>query len=205
MTADASHYRYADKRSQEGKQADHSPQDVQEPWSFGNSGLTPSIMDPNSHTFNMFATSMPPYYTPTPGGTSLLYHHQAGDLHTPGLAIGLGTPLSLPTSATALHAGHHHEQALHSAHGHFSEHQQQQPFQHMHPYQMHNQTGFPPHQFTHHSSFEPFEGAVGESPVEDLGMDLNMHHHHHSSQMLFNSHSSHNMALAQVPHPTGDK
>ncbi|KAF4626399.1 hypothetical protein G7Y89_g11762 [Cudoniella acicularis] len=42
---------------------------------------------------------------PTPGGTNTLYHNQAGDLHTPGMGIGtgLGTSLSMPTSADGLH------------------------------------------------------------------------------------------------------
>ncbi|KAI0458240.1 CP2 transcription factor-domain-containing protein [Xylaria acuta] len=69
--------------------------------------FTPSLLDPNSFSFSAFANQQPGYYTPTPGGTNTLYHHQAGDLHTPslGLAMGLGTPLSLPTSDGAIHAG----------------------------------------------------------------------------------------------------
>lgn len=51
---------------------------------------------------------MPPgYYTPTPGGNNTLYHPQAGDLHTPtlGLGMGLGTPLSMPTTEGTMHSG----------------------------------------------------------------------------------------------------
>ncbi|KAH9904252.1 CP2 transcription factor-domain-containing protein [Xylariomycetidae sp. FL2044] len=69
--------------------------------------FTPSLMDPNSFSFSAFANQPPGYYTPTPGGTNTLYHPQAGDLHTPslGIGVGLGTPLSLPTSEGALHVG----------------------------------------------------------------------------------------------------
>ncbi|KAI1088873.1 CP2 transcription factor-domain-containing protein [Rostrohypoxylon terebratum] len=69
--------------------------------------FTPSMMDPNSFTFSNFANQPPGYYTPTPGGTNTIYHPQAGDLHTPsmGLGMGLGTPLSLPTTEGAIQAG----------------------------------------------------------------------------------------------------
>ncbi|OTB00603.1 hypothetical protein M426DRAFT_75682 [Hypoxylon sp. CI-4A] len=69
--------------------------------------FTPSLLDPNSFSFSTFANQAPGYYTPTPGGTNTLYHPQAGDLHTPsmGLGMGLGTPLSLPTSEGAIQAG----------------------------------------------------------------------------------------------------
>ncbi|KAI1648408.1 CP2 transcription factor-domain-containing protein [Daldinia loculata] len=70
-------------------------------------GFTPSLLDPNSFSFSTFANQPPGYYTPTPGGTNTLYHPQAGDLHTPslGLGMGLGTPLSLPTTEGAIQAG----------------------------------------------------------------------------------------------------
>ena len=67
--------------------------------------LTPSMLDPNSYTFASFANQPPGYYTPTPGGTSTLYHSQAGDLHASGLNFGLGTPSSVPTSEVGITAG----------------------------------------------------------------------------------------------------
>jgi hypothetical protein len=82
------------------KDQDPTPRGNNEPWRF-----TPSLLDPNSFAFTSFANQPPGYYTPTPGGTNTLYHSQAGDLHTPGFSFGLGTPLSLPTSEGALHAG----------------------------------------------------------------------------------------------------
>ncbi|KLU84803.1 hypothetical protein MAPG_03839 [Magnaporthiopsis poae ATCC 64411] len=68
--------------------------------------FTPSLMDPNSFSFTNFANAPPGYYTPTPGGTNTLYHPQAGDLHTPSLALGMGlsTPLSMPTSEAQMHS-----------------------------------------------------------------------------------------------------
>lgn len=74
-----------------------------EPWRF-----TPSLLDPGSFSFNSFPHQHGGgYYTPTPGGTNTIYHSQAGDLHTPslGLGMGLGTPLSMPTSDGSMHPG----------------------------------------------------------------------------------------------------
>ncbi|KAK3942060.1 Grainyhead-like protein 2 [Diplogelasinospora grovesii] len=81
---------------------DPTPRASNEPWRF-----TPSLLDPSSFSFSNFANQPAGYYTPTPGGTNTLYHPQAGDLHTPTLSLGmgLGTPLSLPTSEGALHSG----------------------------------------------------------------------------------------------------
>ncbi|KAH7157165.1 CP2 transcription factor-domain-containing protein [Dactylonectria macrodidyma] len=80
---------------------DPTPRATNEPWRF-----TPSLLDPNSLSFANFANAPPGYYTPTPGGTNTLFHHQAGDLHTPtlGFGMGLGTPLSMPTSGEGMHA-----------------------------------------------------------------------------------------------------
>ncbi|KAH0599228.1 hypothetical protein MHUMG1_03345 [Metarhizium humberi] len=80
---------------------DPTPRASHEPWRF-----TPSLLDPNSYAFNAFASTQPGYYVPTPGGNNPLLHSQAGDLHTPTIAAGgLSTPLSLPNSGDALHAG----------------------------------------------------------------------------------------------------
>ncbi|KAJ0384168.1 hypothetical protein COL922a_008963 [Colletotrichum nupharicola] len=81
---------------------DPTPRATNEPWRF-----TPSLLDPNSFSFTNFANAPPGYYTPTPGGTNTIYHPQAGDLHTPtlGLGMGLGTPLSMPTSEGAMNSG----------------------------------------------------------------------------------------------------
>ncbi|KAG5942602.1 hypothetical protein E4U53_007217 [Claviceps sorghi] len=80
---------------------DSTPRASHESWRF-----TPSFLDPNSYAFNTFANAPPGYYTPTPGGSSTLFHSQAGDLHTPTLgAAGIGTPLSMPTSGDAVQSG----------------------------------------------------------------------------------------------------
>ncbi|KAK3718710.1 hypothetical protein LTR37_004929 [Vermiconidia calcicola] len=196
--------RPGDHQPQDMKDGDPTPRGSNEPWNFGSSGLTPSMMDPNSQSFNMFANQMPGYYTPTPGGTNTLYHHQAGDLHTPGLGIGLGTPLSLPTSEGALHAGQQ-DAAFHGFHPHLNHHLQQQPFHDLNPMQMHQQSAFPPHQFTHQPSFEHLEGPMGESPVEDMSMDINMHHQQHSPPMLFHPQSLQHPMQHPPIHPYGEK
>ncbi|KAI5466456.1 CP2 transcription factor-domain-containing protein [Mariannaea sp. PMI_226] len=81
---------------------DPTPRATNDPWRF-----TPSLLDPNSLSFANFANAPPGYYTPTPGGTNTLFHPQAGDLHTPtlGLGMGLGTPLSMPTSGGVMQNG----------------------------------------------------------------------------------------------------
>lgn len=69
-----------------------------EQWRF-----TPSMFDTN-FTFGSFLNGPPGYYTPTPGGMNTVYHnHTAGDLHTPGMAFQLGTPLSMPMADGPLH------------------------------------------------------------------------------------------------------
>ena len=81
------------------KEHEATPKPLQDTWRF-----TPSLMDPNSFAFTTFANQPPGYYTPTPGGVNTLYHSQAGDLHTPGMGMNIGTPLSMPHTANALHA-----------------------------------------------------------------------------------------------------
>jgi len=128
------------------KDQDPTPRGSHEPWRF-----TPSLLDPNSFAFTSFANQPPGYYTPTPGGTNTLYHSQAGDLHTPGFSFGLGTPLSLPTSEGALHAGHnaatgplHHAFNPHALGSHHFPNVSSFAMQ----TQQHAQT-FAPHQFSH--------------------------------------------------------
>lgn len=152
----------------------------------------------------MFANQMPGYYTPTPGGTSTLYHNQAGDLHTPGLGVGLGTPLSLSTSESAMNAGHQGA-PFQAFHGHMNPHMQQQQFQNMNPFHMHHQPAFPPQQFTHQAPFDHMDGTIDESPVDDINMDVNLHHAHHSPEMLFHSQSLAKTLQAPQIHPAGEK
>ncbi|KAJ2998298.1 hypothetical protein NUW58_g366 [Xylaria curta] len=66
--------------------------------------FTPSLLDAPPFSFTNFTNQPPGYYTPTPGGTNTYYQNQAGDLHTP-MAMGLSTPLSLPTGDGAIQAG----------------------------------------------------------------------------------------------------
>lgn len=46
------------------------------------------------------ANQPPGYYTPTPGGITTIYHHQAGDLHTP-LGYNMVTPISIANTLSA--------------------------------------------------------------------------------------------------------
>ncbi|PCG88346.1 Hypothetical protein PENO1_110770 [Penicillium occitanis (nom. inval.)] len=62
--------------------------------------FTPSLMDPNSFQFMALPNQLPGYYAPTAGGMTTIYHHQAGDLHTP-LGYNLVTPISIPKTLSA--------------------------------------------------------------------------------------------------------
>jgi len=188
------------------KDVDPTPRGSNEPWNFGTSGLTPSLMDPNSHSFNMLANQLPGYYTPTPGGTNTLYHHQAGDLHTPSFGMGINTPLSLPTSEGTLHAGQQ-TASFHGFHAHLPPHMQQPTFQNLNPFQMHQQPGYPPHHFSQQPSFDGVDGHVDESSVDDVNMDVGMQqqHHHQSPQLLFHHPVMQPMMQPPPVHPSGDK
>lgn len=83
--------------------------------------FTPSMLDNNSYAFASFANQPPDCFTPTLGvNMSAITHNQAGDLHTPGLGFGLGTPLSISNSegrtnpASAIDMQGFHPHLLHS-------------------------------------------------------------------------------------------
>jgi hypothetical protein len=146
------------------KDHDGSSKDLHESWRF-----TPSLMDPNSFAFSSFANQPPGYYTPTPGGMNTVYHNAAGDLHTPGLAVGIGTPLSLPSSSGIMQSGapalDMHAFSAHDLH-------QQHQFQSFNPFA--DQQTFAPSQFSHQlSAYEPTDmDADGDiSPTEDVSND----------------------------------
>lgn len=162
------------------KDLDPTPRAQHEPWRF-----TPSLLDPNSFAFSTFANQPPGYYTPTPGGTNTLYHNQAGDLHTPGMGIGmgLGTPLSLPTSADGLHSSTMMDMSAFSSHmppqfhnyNPFSQHAQHQQ---LNPQQQ--QESYAPSSFVHQDTgYETMEHDG--SPLDDdhrIGsMDTTLQHH----------------------------
>lgn len=186
---------------QDMKDADPTPKGSIDPWNFASSGLTPSFLDPNSHSFNAFANQMPGYYTPTPGGTNTLYHSSAGDLHTPGFSMGgLGTPLSMPTSENALtnqQAGMHgfHSQ-MHAMHP--------MQFHNVNPFAMHQPQTFPPQNFQHQPP--PLEhndsGPTDDSPMDvSLDMDVSTH----SPDMLFRSQSFATHMAPPPMHPSTEK
>ncbi|KAF7196116.1 Grainyhead-like protein 2-like [Pseudocercospora fuligena] len=196
--------RSLDNQPHDIKDADPTPRGSNEPWNFGTSGLTPSLMDPNNHNFNMFANQMSGYYTPTPGGSNTLCHNQAGDLHTPTFGMGLGTPLSMPTSEGALHAGQQGA-PFNGFQAHLPQHIQPHQFQNVNPFQMHQQQGFPPAHFTHQPSFESMEGPVGESPIDDMGMDMGLPPQHQSPDLLFRPPNLQNTMQPPPLHPSAEK
>lgn len=159
--------------SEDVKDQDPTPRGAEQ-WRF-----TPSLMDPNSFAFASFANQPPGYYTPTPGGTNTIYHSQAGDLHTPGFSMGLGTPLSMPTSEGALQAAQSTGPGMHG----FQPHPiAPLPFQNPNPFamphhQMSQAQSFAPHQFTHQpAAFDPM-GQAEEQAMDGMPVDIEMQEH----------------------------
>ncbi|KAJ9647054.1 hypothetical protein H2199_002040 [Coniosporium tulheliwenetii] len=155
---------------EELKDGEPTPRPSNEQWR-----LTPSLLDPNSFAFSNFAAQPPGYYTPTPGGTNTLYHSQAGDLHTPGFSFGLGTPLSLPTSEGALHAGQTSSASVPAFNPHAIA---QHHFQNQNPFALHQHQSFAPHQFSHQpTTFEPMIQSHNDGTTDSKFADVEMHGH----------------------------
>jgi hypothetical protein len=136
------------------------------------------MLDPNSFAFSNFANQLPGYYTPTPGGTNTIYHSQAGDLHTPGFNMGLGTPLSMPTSEASFQAGHAANAPMHgfTAQG-VAPHlfQNPNPFAFQQQHHPQHPQAFAPHQFSHHpSAFETFEAHHEDPKPDEMRLDVEM-------------------------------
>ena len=92
----------------------------------------------------------------------MLYHPQAGDLHTPNTAINLVTPLAIPTAAGAAPNAH---PAIDMGHFHhlFVSHQGNgvDPFGQSHSYS--------PRTFLHRDSgYDPLDPSVESSPDRSL-------------------------------------
>ncbi|KAK8226119.1 CP2 transcription factor family protein-like protein [Phyllosticta capitalensis] len=174
--------------SEDFKDQDPTPRGPVDQWRF-----TPSLMDPNSFAFASFANQPPGYYTPTPGGTNTLYHSQAGDLHTPGFSMGLGTPLSMPTSEGAIQAGQ-----TSGAVSNFQPHaiapalQFQNPAPFGLPPQISQAPSLAPHHFTHQQThFDPMTQAQNEPILESMadgieGMPVDIEMHERSPTLNFN-------------------
>lgn len=147
---------------EDSKDSDATPKGLHDQWKF-----TPSLMDPNSFAFSTFANQPPGYYTPTPGGVNTLFHSQAGDLHTPGMGMHVGTPLSLAQSGNALSAA-----SMNVPLQHYQAHMlQTHPFEAVTNYAP--QQVFAPSSFLQHkdSGYEAMSQSPQQSPAKaELGM-----------------------------------
>lgn len=165
-------------------------------------------MDPNSFSFSNFANAPPGYYTPTPGGTNTIYHNRAGDLHTPtmGLGMGLGTPLSMPTSeGPTMQPG----QAMMEMSG----------FQNLHPHQFHHfnhfiqtappQPSFAPSSFVHHDTgYETMEqdgSPMDSDPSEERLTSIDNALHGGSPMVGFQQRQYGGMQMAAPLPPSAEK
>lgn len=172
------------------KDQDQTPRGpLSDSWRF-----TPSLLDTNSFAFNSFVNQPPGYYTPTPGGMNTLYHNQAGDLHTPGMTLHLGTPLSMPMPMPEqpLHAG-----ASMDMHGFHPQLFQTNPFQ-QHGQYMQTQS-YAPSSFVHQDSgYEAMEGSPGHNMDVDIEMQRDLH------SATFQNHSI-DATMAAPPIPSAEK
>lgn len=178
-----------------GRDLDPTPKAQHEPWRF-----TPSLLDPNSFAFSHFANQPPGYYTPTSAGTNALFHSQAGDLHTPGMGIGmgLGTPLSMPTLDHGVQAGSMMDMSA------FTPQQMQPP--HFHNYnnfgqhqEHHQQSSFAPSSFVHQDTgYETMdhEGSPMEEDRRMSGVNSSMNS---SPLMTFEPQSYQSGVLSSMP------
>jgi hypothetical protein len=140
------------------KSHEPTPKSLHDPWR-----LTPSLLDPNSFAFTSFANQPPAYYAATtPGSMGMSYHNQAGDLHTPNMAINLVAPLAIPTAADAAPNAHsaidmfhfHRPFVSHQGHG-------MDPFAQPH--------SFSPRTFLRRDSgYDPLDPSVEPSPDRNL-------------------------------------
>ncbi|KAK4445031.1 Grainyhead-like protein 2 [Podospora aff. communis PSN243] len=164
---------------------DPTPRATNEQWRF-----TPSLLDPGPFAFAGFGSQPGGYYTPTPGGTNTIYHPQAGDLHTPslGLGMGLGTPLSMPTTEGGIHSGPGAMDIAGFHHG-FHPHHHFQPFN---PFIQPQppQPSFAPSSFVHQDTgYETMDqdgSPMDSDPAEDrIGSIDSNFQGHHSPMMNF--------------------
>ena len=151
------------------KDHDSTPKPFHDTWR-----LTPSLMDPNSFAFTSFANQPPGYYTPMSGGINTLYHSQAGDLHTPGMGMHLGTPLSMPHTAHGMPAQDHtmdmhhfHPQYMNPQHFH-------NPYIHQQQHQHQQPQSYAPSHFLQHqdSGFEAMENSPHKSSPNQPEMTM---------------------------------
>ena len=121
----------------------------------------------DSNSFNLSISNQPPgCFTPSQG-TSSMYHNQAGDLHTPNMGFGLGTPLSLSACDGQLNPGST-SLTMHGVHPHLvgsSSIQAAAPFP--------QQQSYAPSSFVHQiQGFEAMGGSHNVTPKQEIRMDL---------------------------------
>ncbi|VCU40071.1 Bgt-4869, partial [Blumeria graminis f. sp. tritici] len=179
------------------KDLESTPRAQHEPWRY-----TPSLLDPSSFAFSPFASQPPGYYSPTPGGTNTPWSNPSVDLQTPGmnLALGLQTPLSLPTSADGLHGGPMLDMATFG-------HQMLPQFQNYNPFNQHSSdpsqqsASFTPSSFIqpHEAGYDPIEhhGSPMDDDVCLQSIDGNLTQH--QSLITYPSTPFNLMGLASMP------
>ena len=124
--------------------------------------FTPNIFDSGSFAFSSLMNQHSGYYTPTANAISMACHTQAGDLHTPGMAFQLGTPLSLPASEgqilSTTTVGMHAFDAQLMNSGHYSD-----------PHVFAPPQSYAPSSFLHQDTrFEPLDASNDDVPVQDI-------------------------------------
>ncbi|KAG8529229.1 uncharacterized protein KY384_005864 [Bacidia gigantensis] len=134
--------------------------------------LTPSVLDSNSFSFSQFANHDPVEFTATGTAMGPMFHNRAGDLHTPGFGIQLGTPLTTSDSNLSmidphgLHGSLLHQHAFHSAQ------------------ELHLQQSYAPHAFVHRDSgyetmgpSKSLSAGRGSDAAQDALVSSHFSHH----------------------------
>ncbi|MCJ1308673.1 hypothetical protein MMC25_002327 [Agyrium rufum] len=173
--------------------------------------FTPSLLDSNPFAFGTFSGHNLGYYTPTPGGINTLYHSQAGDLHTPGMGLHIGTPMSMSIPDGTMHAIQTLDLPAFNPHI-----LQSHTFPQQSPFIQHQIQGYAPPSFVHQDSGYV---AVDNSPGDDVTHDSGMQPHDFSSGFMmqefqggivptqgtplekFRFHSTLNAPTAMIRHP----
>ena len=121
----------------------------------------------DSNSFNLpISNQTPGCFTPSQGSSSM-YHNQAGDLHTPNMGFGLGTPLSLSACDSQLNPGST-GLTMHGVHPHLlgsNSMQAAAPFP--------QQQSYAPSSFVHQiQGYESMSGSHNATPKQEIRMDL---------------------------------
>ncbi|QSZ31994.1 hypothetical protein DSL72_001563 [Monilinia vaccinii-corymbosi] len=184
---------------------DPTPRAQHEIFRFPPSNTPSHHLDPNFQ-FSPFGSQSPgTYYATTPAVVRTMYHNKAGDLHTPGMGMGmtmgLGTPLSLPTSTDGLHSHTLMDMS------HFDQHMPSQyhPFDSFLHSQQTQQTSFAPSSFNQQDTGYETMDHDGSPMDDDEGPLGPMERAMHQSPLTTFQPRLYDVTMSSAVHPFAEK